>query len=176
MERIQTQANKLWQIISNPSTAKTYQQTLTLTWSILKETGQLLWLVLCLGLVAGDWFWKKSYQTGQDARGWVDTLQTKVAETGAGEGTEPTSTANLLGETGKSLLGASQVAVTKALNTARAQLGLEALPEPPKPAPVAPSAPPKVVSPRVESAKPSSEASSSSDTSSTSMVDARDDE
>jgi hypothetical protein len=171
MDRIKTQADKLWQIISNPSTTKTYQQTLTLTWSILKETGQLVWLVLCLGLVAGDWFWKKSYKTGQDTRVWVDTLQTKVGETVEGEGAEPTSTADILGETGKSLLGAGQVAATKALNTARTQLGLEPLPEPIKPAP----APPKAVTPKLD-AKPASGAIAAPETPSESVIDARDDE
>lgn len=137
MERIQAQANKLWQVISSPSTAKVYQQTLALTWSILKETGQLLWLVLCLGLVAGDWFWKKSYKVGQDTRVWVNTMQTKV-ETPAGEGADPGSTANFLGETSKSLLAAGQAGVTLALNTAKAQLGLEVESEPLTPlAPVA---------------------------------------
>lgn len=148
MERIQAQANQLWQIISSPSTAKVYQQTLALTWSILKETGQLLWLVLCLGLVAGDWFWKKSYKVGQDTRIWVNTMQTK-AETPAADGSDPGATANFFSETGKSLLAAGQAGVTLVLNTAKEQLGLEVQSEPPLPsAPVAtPPAPPIAVAP-----------------------------
>ncbi len=158
MERIQTQANKLWQIISSQSTVKAYQDTLALTWLILKETGQLLWLVLCLGLVAGDWFWKKSYQAGQDTRVWIDTLQTQV-ETPAGEAAEATSTADFLGETSKSLLATGQATVTRLLNTAKEQLGMEVTSESPAtPAPVAvPPAPPKTVAPSVEPALPSSE-------------------
>ncbi len=159
MERIQAQANKLWQIISSPSTVKAYQETLALTWAILKETGQLLWLVLCLGLVAGDWFWKKSYKAGQDARVWIDAMQTR-AETPEAEGAEATSTANFLTETGKSLLSAGQAGVTLVLNTAKEQLGLEVKSAPPAQlAPVAtPPAPPKTVSPSVEPAIPSAEA------------------
>lgn len=158
MERIQAQANKLWQIISNPSTAKTYQDTLAITWAILKETGQLLWLVLCLGLVAGDWFWKKSYKAGQDTRVWIDTMQTKV-ETPAGEGDEAISTANFLGETGKSLLATGQAGVTRLLNTAKEQLGIEVTSESPAlPTPAATlPAPPKVVSPNVTPAAPPAE-------------------
>lgn len=160
MERIQAQANKLWQIISSPSTAKTYQQALALTWSLLKETGQLLWLVLCLGLVAGDWFWKKSYKAGQDTRVWIDTLQTKATtpdpENEAAD--KATSAANFLSETGKSLLSAGQNSVTLALNTAKAQLGMEIKAPPAKPASVAtPPASPKVVAPSVEPAVTSEE-------------------
>lgn len=158
MERIQAQAKKLWQIISSPSTVKAYQETLALTWAILKETGQLLWLVLCLGLVAGDWFWKKSYKAGQDARVWIDAMQTR-AEAPEAEGAEATLTANFLTETGKSLLSAGQAGVTLVLNTAKEQLGLEVTSEPAAQAtPVAPPpAPPQMVSPSVEPAAPPAE-------------------
>lgn len=157
MERIQAQANKLWQLISSPSTAKTYQQTLALTWSLLQETGQLLWLVLCLGLVAGDWFWKKSYKAGQDTRVWVDTLQTKAAtpDPEAEAADVATSTANFLSETGKSLLSAGQNGLTSALNTAKAQLGMEIKAPPAKRAPIAtPLASPKVAAASEETISP----------------------
>ncbi|MGQ9871929.1 hypothetical protein [Leptodesmis sp.] len=159
MERIQAQANKLWQIVSSPSTVKAYQETLALTWAILKETGQLLWLLLCLGLVAGDWFWKKSYKAGQDARVWIDAMQTKV-ETPEEEATQATSTADFLSETGKSLLATGQATVTRLLNTAKEQLGLEVTSEPPaKPVPVeTPPAPPKAVSPSATSTTQPTEA------------------
>ncbi|NJP12130.1 MAG: hypothetical protein HC866_23900 [Leptolyngbyaceae cyanobacterium RU_5_1] len=138
--RIQSQVNKLWQVISSPATAATYQQTLTLTWTILKETGQLLWLVLCLGLVAGDWFWKKSYHTGQDTRTWISTVQSK-AESRAEHGEEAASTSTFLSETltetGKSLLSAGQTGVALALSTAKGQLGIEEQSKPqPQPAKV----------------------------------------
>lgn len=130
MDKLKAQADKLWQLLANPSTGEVYQKTLALTWSILKETGLLLWLVLCLVLVLGDWFWKYSYQAGQNARIWVNDLQTKtpeVAETSAEPG-------NVLSTTGKSLLAAAQTSVRAALNTAKGQLGIEIPPEPPKPA------------------------------------------
>lgn len=133
MDKIKTQANRLWQLISNPSTGAAYQQTLALTWSILKETGLLLWLVICLVLVLGDWFWKYSYQAGQNTRTWLSEVQTKTSS-------ETASSGNFWSETGKSLLAAGQTTVDAALNTARGQLGLEA---PPTPAPKAISAAPK---------------------------------
>ncbi len=178
MERIQAQANKLWQIISNPSTAKTYQETLALTWAILKETGQLLWLVLCLGLVAGDWFWKKSYKAGQDTRVWVDTMQTKVETPDAEGSDEATSSANFLSETGKSLLSAGQAGITLALNTAKQQLGIEIASEPPaKPAPVAtPPAVPQVIAPSVEPSVTPAETISPAETPSVSSTQALEDE
>lgn len=135
MDKIKTQADKLWQLISNPSTGAAYQQTLVLTWSILKETGLLLWLVVCLVLVLGDWFWKYSYQAGQNTRNWVDELQTKSS-------TETASSGDFWSETGKSLLIAGQNSVNVALNTAREQLGIEVPPAPTpaiSPAPVKPA-------------------------------------
>ncbi|MDX2242559.1 MAG: hypothetical protein NW224_17870 [Leptolyngbyaceae cyanobacterium bins.302] len=137
MDKIKTQADKLWQLISNPSTVAAYRQALTLTWAILKETGLLLWLVICLVLVLGDWFWKYSYQAGQNTRTWLDELQTKSTS-------EAESSGNFWSETGKSLLAAGQSTVDAALNTARDQLGIEA---PPAPAP-------KALSPAPEPAKP----------------------
>ncbi|MBF2027042.1 MAG: hypothetical protein IGS48_09790 [Oscillatoriales cyanobacterium C42_A2020_001] len=129
MDKLKAQADKLWQLLANPATGEVYQKTLALTWSILKETGLLLWLVICLVLVLGDWFWKYSYQAGQNARIWVTDLQTKtthVAETNAEPG-------DVLTTTGKSLLAATQASLKAALNTAKGQLGMEVLPEPPKP-------------------------------------------
>ncbi len=144
MDKIKAQANQLWQLISNPSTANVYQQTLALTWSILKETALLIWLTICLVLVLGDWFWKYSFTAGQNTRVWLQELQTKstTAETAASSG-------NFWSETGKSLLAAGQTSVNTALNTARTQLGMEAppIPTPPAPKPPTPLAPAPTMSP-----------------------------
>lgn len=135
MDRIKNQADKLWQILSNPSTIETYKQTLALTWTIIRETGQLLWLVVCLVLVLGDWFWKYSYQAGQNARIWFHTIQTRT--------TAADESSNVLSETSKSLLAAGQASVSSLLNTAKGQLGIEPAAEAPRAiSPARPAAPP----------------------------------
>ncbi len=136
MDTLKTQANKLWQLISNPATAATYQQTLGTTWAILKETGLLLWLIVCLVLVLGDWFWQASYAVGQKTRTWVDTMQTSAQAQTAEAGSS-----DLLGKTGKSLLTAGQTSLAAALAAAKGQLGMESS-ETPDPKPTALIAPP----------------------------------
>lgn len=125
MERIKTQANKLWQILVNPSTTETYKQTLLITWTIIKETAQLLLFILFLTVVLAEWFYKKSVQAGRSTRIWLDTLQNR---TQTQEASDPST---FFRETGKSLLAVGQSGVTLALNTAKAQLGMEIPPPPP---------------------------------------------
>lgn len=133
MNRIQTQAQKLWQMLSAPETGKTYQQAWTATVQILKETGLLLWLVVCLFLVFFDWFWKFSIKSGSDLREWFNTLERPSPE-------------RIVSESGRTLLTVGQDSLNKVLTQARAQLGL------PQPAiaPAAsarPAAPPPEVPP-----------------------------
>lgn len=116
--QVQTQAAKVWQTITDPSTAATYQKTANVTWVILKETGLLIWLVICLGLVGGEWIWKTGYRTGWNVRGWINSL-------------DKSNTENLLNETGKSFLEVSKSAAAAAIATAKEQLGIESKPEPP---------------------------------------------
>jgi hypothetical protein len=130
MDRLKSQANTLWQLISNPSTAATYQQTLGTTWAILRETGLLLWLFVCLVFVLGDWFWQTSYATGQKARAWIDDMQTSAQEPAA-----ETSSGDMLGKTGKSLLSAGRSSLSAALSAAKGQLGMEST-ETPAPKPI----------------------------------------
>ncbi len=120
MDRLKTQASKLWQLISNPATAATYQHTLGTTGTILKETGLLLWLIVCLVLVLGDWFWQTSYATGQKTRIWIDEMQTSINEPAP-----KTSSGDLLGKTGKSLLSVGQTSLAAALAAAKGQLGID---------------------------------------------------
>ncbi len=137
MDRLKTQASKLWQLISNPSTAATYQQTLGTTWAILKETGLLLWLVVCLVLVLGDWFWQASYATGQKTRSWVDAMQTSTPDSAEA------GSSDLLGKTSKSLLSVGQTSLAATLAAAKGQLGIESKPEASNPkATIAPSTQP----------------------------------
>jgi hypothetical protein len=168
-QKIKDQANKVKETVFSPATAETYSTAIALTWSILKETAQLLWLVICLGLVFGDWFWKKSYATGQNARTWVENLQqapatpdsTDLPEAGAEEASstsflESLTSPEFWSSTGKSLLDASKSATTAALNTAKDQLGLEVPPPAPAEAkPIAPVAtPPASVAPSAPPAPP----------------------
>jgi hypothetical protein len=115
--QISSQATKLWQTVSAPSTANTYREALTLTWAILRETGTLLWLVLCLGLVAADWFWTNSVDTGRRARLWWNTID------------EP-NTNRIASEAGRTILEAGKSSVAFTLAQARESLGLPQKAEP----------------------------------------------
>lgn len=128
MNRIQAQANKLWQLLSTPDTLATYRKTVLLTWEITKETAGLLWLVICLGLVFFDWSWKWSIQAGRSVRGWVNNI----------DGSKPDQ---LAGEVGKALISAGKNSVDYTLTQAREQLGLPLTEVEPKPELVAVSTP-----------------------------------
>ncbi|UBF26151.1 hypothetical protein K9N68_32280 [Kovacikia minuta CCNUW1] len=127
-KQIQTQADKLLKIVTDQSTAATYQQALAVTWTILKETGYLLWLVVCLGLVFGDWVWKTGYRTGWNFRGWLNSFEQPSAD-------------QVLSETGKSILEVGKSTAANAIAAAKEQLGIENKPEPPLVA--SPPRPPK---------------------------------
>lgn len=159
---VTVQANKVWQLLTASSTANAYKQAIDVTWTILKETAQLLWLVLCLVLVAGDWFWKKSIAAGQNTRAWVDNLGTSTPNTAS----DPGATA---AQVWQNFLASSQAATQSLLVKARQQLDLPAEPEAPPtpPAPVKP-APAKTVAtpppPSVETPKETVDPTSASDT------------
>ncbi|MBF2003871.1 MAG: hypothetical protein IGS38_24520 [Synechococcales cyanobacterium M58_A2018_015] len=112
---ISTQAHKLWQLLSAPSTASAYGQALSVTWTILKETALLLWLVLCLVLVAFDWFWHRSIAAGQRTRAWVDSLSAQ-------------DTNQMASRMGQGILAASQTSLQRLVAQARTQLNLPAQP------------------------------------------------
>ena len=125
MNKIQAQADKVWQLLSQPATRAVYQQTFAVTWTIIKEAGWFLWLVLCLVLVVGDWGWKYSYELGQKTRTWITDLQTKPKASEAIAPQEPVSPEEFWKKTGQSLLSAGQKSVASVLNTAKSQLDLE---------------------------------------------------
>lgn len=164
MNKIKAQADKLWQLLSQPATGAVYQQVLAVTWAIIKEVGLLLWLTLCLVLVVGDWGWKYSYELGQKARTWITDLQTKPKASEAIASQEPVSPEEFWKKTGQSLLAAGQKSVATVLDTAKSQLDLDlpvvaiaepvAKPAPTAPAPVAPVVPAPSVSPSPEPAIP----------------------
>jgi hypothetical protein len=119
MNKIQAQAANLWQRLSAPDTGATYQQAALLTWDILKETATLFWLVICLFLVASEWFWKTSVQLGSDFRAWLS-------------GIEQSSPDRVVSEAGRALLSAGRNSVGFTLSQAKEQLGISL--EPPAPA------------------------------------------
>jgi hypothetical protein len=132
--QISSQATKLWQTVSASSTANTYREAATVTWAILRETGLLLWLILCLGLVAFDWFWTNSIDTGRRARAWWNTID------------EP-STNRIASETGRAILAAGRSSMAFTLAQARESLGLPAKQELKRLEPAKAASAPATVSP-----------------------------
>jgi cytoskeletal protein RodZ len=131
VDKIKTQANKVGELVFAADTGATYQKALALTWSILRETGLLLWLVLCLVFVGGEWFWKNSVSVGRKARSWYEDFQTPSTPE------ESKSAA----EMGQSALAALSTSAETLLYKAKTQLGMDAEP----PAPKAPTPPPAPV-------------------------------
>lgn len=111
MDRIRDQAAKLWQLLSSPQTAETYQSASSLTGTIFKELGILLWLLICLLLVVFDWAWHASFQAGYQVRSWINSFDSSRSE-------------QLVPETGKALLEAGKNSLNFTINQAREQLGL----------------------------------------------------
>jgi hypothetical protein len=114
--QLSAQAAKLGKIISDPGTLGSYQQTLTVTLTILKETAVLAWFVLCLSLVAIDWFWHRSIATGQRTRTWLSNLQTVDSN-------------EIPNQVGQGVLTAGKSGVSYVIAQAREQIGLPAKPE-----------------------------------------------
>ncbi len=116
MDRIQLQASKLWDLLFAEDTAATFQTTLNLTGTILKETAQLFWLIICSFFVFGAWFSDTTVKAGQSIRNWVDT---QTSDTASAIEKKP------LAETGKSLLETTRTGIIYMLDQAREQLGIE---------------------------------------------------
>ena len=151
MDKIKEQANIVSQLLLASDTGEIYTKTLTRTWDILREIGILLWLVICLTFVGGEWFYRTAVSLGRSTRTWYNSLGEK------GPDVEPQSIAS----TGEALLDTVKSGTTYLLNQARQQLGIPA-PEPitppaspaksPSPTPVDPpsaSGPPTTVEPSI---------------------------
>ncbi len=119
-KQLSDQADKVWEILTDPNTTSTYTQTLDVTWKIIRETGNLLWLTLCLGLVGVDWFWTRSIGAGRSFRSWLETM-------------EKPSSDKVTAEAGKAIASVSKNGVAYVVSAARKQLGL---PEKEVPAPI----------------------------------------
>lgn len=144
MEKIKGQAGKVGELLFAAETGAAYKKTITLTWAILRETGVLLWLIICLVFVGAEWFWKKSIVLGQSARTWYEGLKEPSEE-------EPKSAT----EMGQSALSALGTGTETLLYQAKKQLGIDAEPPAPKPQPPKIKAPP---APAPEPVKPTESA------------------
>lgn len=109
------QANQLWRLLSAPTTAAIYQQALALTWTILKETGKLIWLVFCMALVGFDWFWHSSIRLGRQARAWFNRFDRTNDVTAE--------------ELWQEIVSATQASFDSLVTKAKKQLGLYSEPE-----------------------------------------------
>lgn len=110
--KIQAQATKFWQAVVSAETVNAYTKALDVTWTILKEAAILLWLVVCLVLVAFDWSYDTATSAGRNTRNWWDGISQK------GDSSE------IATETGKQLVEASKASLFSTISQARSQLGL----------------------------------------------------
>ncbi len=145
MDKIKEQANLVSQLVFSSETGDIYKRTLTRTWDILRETGILLWLVICLTFVGGEWFYRTSVKLGRNTRTWYEGLTSK--DTTAADG-QP------MQATGQALVGSVQSGTAYLLTQARRQLGIKEPDPVSPPAATTPPAPPAVAKPPV--APPSS--------------------
>jgi hypothetical protein len=116
MDRIQIQASKLWDRLFADETAETYQNALTLTGTLIKESAQLIWLIICSVFVFGAWFSDTSVKTGKGIRTWVDQQ---------GSETSAPADSTSLADQSKSLLDMGRTSISYLLNQAREQLGIK---------------------------------------------------
>lgn len=115
MDRIQIKASELWDLLFADETAATYQQTLNLTGTIIKEFAQLVWLIICSVFVFGAWFSDTSVKAGKGIRDWLDRSNDVSVST------DPQA----LADKGKNLLETGRSGLVYLLNQAREQLGIE---------------------------------------------------
>ncbi|MGF1461036.1 MAG: hypothetical protein ACFBSG_18655 [Leptolyngbyaceae cyanobacterium] len=140
MEKIKAQTGKVGELLFSADTGATYKKTVALTWAIIRETGILLWLVVCLMFVGGEWFWYRSIALGQAARSWYEGLSQPSEEA--------PKTAS---EIGQSAASAIATATETLLYQAKQQLGIEVEPPTSKPRKVTTK---PLSQPAPESAKP----------------------
>lgn len=117
MDKIKEQASIVSQLLFSADTGDIYKKMLARTWDILREVGLLLWLVICLTFVGGEWFYRTAVGLGRSTRAWYVSLSEKDPST------EPQS----ITSTGQALLDTVQSSTSYLLAQARQQLGI---PEP----------------------------------------------
>ena len=117
------QLTKWWGLVSDKETWDSFKNFFALVWTIIIETGTLIWLFLLGGLVSIGWVVDRSTELTES----VKSLQSQATQAEDG---------NLVSEAGKSLLEATKKGADNALQTARAKLDIKA-PEKKIKAPVA---------------------------------------
>jgi hypothetical protein len=105
------QVNVWWKTVSDKDSLGTYQRTIQTTWNILRETGKLIWLVFCLGLVLVTWIWTSSKTSSQQLKTWYEGIPEPKSE-------------NLWTEASQFLVSTGRTTATKMMAQAREQLGL----------------------------------------------------
>ncbi len=136
MDTIKEQANLVSQLLFSTDTGDIYKKALARTWDILREVGVLLWLVICLIFVGGEWFYRTAVGLGRSTRTWYIGLSEKDA-----------SDAQSITSSGQALLDTVQSGTSYLLAQARQQLGIpEPEPQPPAP-PASPTPAPPVAPP-----------------------------
>ena len=122
---LEAQAKTWVETISSEETIAAYQKVLQslitavqalwdailVSWTILKETGKLVWLFICLGLVAFDWLIDG-----------VKKLFEKIK--GLSEQTSNVDNENYFADISKVLLEAGKTSAVQAVSQAREQLGM----------------------------------------------------
>ncbi|MDA0866914.1 MAG: hypothetical protein O2890_10945, partial [Cyanobacteria bacterium] len=105
MDTIKVQASKVSQLIFATDTVGAYQKALSLTWNILRETALLVWLVICLVFVGGEWLWNTAIDLGRKGRAWYESLSAEKPEAGEAQSLETIGKSVLsAGESGAAFL------------------------------------------------------------------------
>jgi hypothetical protein len=102
-----------WKTVSDKDSLGTFQKTILFIWNIVRETGKLLWLVLCLGLVLGTWIWTSSKTSSQKLQAWYESIPEPKSE-------------HVWAEVSQFLASAGRTTATSMMTQAREQLGLSA--------------------------------------------------
>jgi hypothetical protein len=111
-----------WKTVSDKESLGSYQKTVQATWNILRETGKLVWLVFCLGLVLVTWIWTSSKTSSQKLKTWYEGIQEPKSE-------------HLWAEVSQFLTTTGRTTATQVMTQAREQLGLPAPGMTPTPVP-----------------------------------------
>ncbi|MGB3614657.1 MAG: hypothetical protein WBA10_12760 [Elainellaceae cyanobacterium] len=115
-QRIRLQAQQFWQALAGSKTRQSYRSALTTTWTIIREGSLLLWLLICLVLVAFDWGTATAIAAGRASRDAVSRLDNIQSDT-------------IVADTKQTLLSVGKTSVAATLAQARGQLGLPSAPE-----------------------------------------------
>jgi hypothetical protein len=112
---ISSQVEKLRQVVLQRDTIESFQQSIGLLFTVLRETALLLWLVLCFSIVALTWLGEKAITSGRSLKIGLTELQENSRGQDPGE---------LLSNTSRSVLLTSRSAASYLVTQAKQQVGL----------------------------------------------------